>query len=399
MPTFRTKRRIRLGCPTPCDPTQAAADLLTNQPPATFRNDPLRFEIGLLDSDAATVVEDVAALDSVTVEIREEQDEDALVLATVTVAAASIEQALAQADWDDESDQHLVAELDSADLNLDLGDQPSAEFWLHIYGIPTDTAANRITIYSGPIRFHEPPVAPATGPISGGSIIPGGAAYDGSGNYTLSGLTVGRTYTWTDGSADISCVNGAETLVASGNFIAQATSVTLTGTPGAVITATVRSTVYLTAAEQDARYSRNLAIHRSSVAATETTGTTATTVATVTIPALGANDAIHFDAVLTRPTSPAQVENTYLNFYLDGTLIAQHLLGGGPVIVLPVQHLFSNQAATDLQLGGATVAGALIETTEETAVATTLTVKVHNQDASDACRLRALTIHRIRPAS
>lgn len=399
MPAFLSKRRIRLGCQTPCDPTAPVPDLLTNSPPRTFRNDPLRIEVGLLEDDADTVIANVAAIDSVTVEIREEQDEDALALATVTVGSGSISQALEQADWDDESDQHLVAEFSSAELNLDLGDEPSAEFWLHIFAIPTDNAANKITIYSGPIRFYEPPVPPATGPISGGSIIPGGAAYDGSGNYTLSGLTVGRTYTWTDGAADISCVNGAETLVASGNFIAQATSVMLTGTPSATITATVRATVHLTAAEQDARYSRNLAIHRSSVAASEVSGTTETTVATVTVPALGANDEVQFGALFTRPTSPAQAELTHLNIYHEGNLLATHLLGGGPVIVLPVQHLFSNCNATNVQLGGGSAVGDLLTGAVQTNVATELVFKLDNQDASDACTLKALTVIRVRPAS
>lgn len=399
MPAFFPKRRVRLGCPTPCDPTSPALDSLISAPPRTFRSDPLRIELGLLESDAVTVIEDVSAVDSVTVEIREEQDEDALVLATVTVGSGSIEQALEQADWDDGSDQHLVAEFSSADLNLDLGDAESAEFWLHIYAVPTDNAANKITIYSGPIRFYEPPVAPATGPISGGSIIPGGAAYDGSGNYTLSGLTVGRTYTWTAGANDNSCINGAETLTGSGNFIAQATSVTLTGTPSATITATVRSTVYLTAAEQDARYSRNLAVHRSSVAAGEVSGTTETTVATVTVPALGANDEVQFGAVITRPAFPEQAENTRLNIYHAGNLLATHLLGPGPVIVLPLQHLFSNRNATNVQLGGGSAVGALLTGTVQTNVATTLLFKLDNQDASDACTLQALTVIRVRPAA
>lgn len=399
MPAFFPKRRVRLGCPTPCDPTSPALDSLISAPPRTFRSDPLRIEVGLLESDAETVIADVSAIDSVTVEIREEQDEDALVLATATVGSGSIEQALAQADWDDESDQHLAAEFNSSDLNLDLGDADSKEFWLRIYAVPVDNASNRITIYSGPIRFYEPPVAPATGPISGGSIIPGGAAYDGSGNYTLSGLTVGRTYTWTTGASDVSCINGAETLVVSGNFIAQSPSVTLTGTPSATITATVRSTVYLTAAEQDARYSRNLALHRSSVAAGEVTGTTETTVATVTVPALGANDEVRFGAVFTRPASPEQVENSLLHIYHEGNLIATHLIGPGPVIVLPVQHLLSNRNATNLQLGGGSAAGDLLTGTVETNAATELVFKLDNQDAADAITLRSLTVERIRPAS
>lgn len=58
------------------------------------------------------------------------------------------------------------------------------------------------------------------------SVVPSGAAYDGSGEYALT-VTAGRTYRWTPGANDLILVNGTETLVAPGDFTAQSTTVTL----------------------------------------------------------------------------------------------------------------------------------------------------------------------------
>lgn len=143
-------------------------------------------------------------------------------------------------------------------------------------------------------------------------------------------------------------------------------------------------------------------LHRSSVAAAEVAGDTETTVAEVEVPELEANDEVQFGAVFTRPAD--QVANTRLNVWLNGTvlgqgsqLIAVIILDASPVTVVPLQHLFSNRAATNDQLGGADADGALIAGTVDTGLApTTLEFKLHNQDAADACTLQALTVKRVR---
>lgn len=68
-----------------------------------------------------------------------------------------------------------------------------------------------------------------------------GPAYDGSGNYTLTGLTASSSYQYTDAANDTGLVNGTETLPGAAPFTAQGTSVTLTGTPGALVTAIVQA--------------------------------------------------------------------------------------------------------------------------------------------------------------
>ena len=65
-------------------------------------------------------------------------------------------------------------------------------------------------------------------------------AYDGSGNATVTGLTEGNHYYYLPGGNDLTLVNGTETLTTSGIFTAQGTGVTLTGTPSAVTTATLK---------------------------------------------------------------------------------------------------------------------------------------------------------------
>jgi hypothetical protein len=80
------------------------------------------------------------------------------------------------------------------------------------------------------------------GVCAGASVLARGAqTYNGSGAYTLSGLTAGRSYYWLKGANDTSLVNGTETLSTSGLFIAQGTSATLNGTNSASVTAAVIS--------------------------------------------------------------------------------------------------------------------------------------------------------------
>ena len=80
------------------------------------------------------------------------------------------------------------------------------------------------------------------------NLITSAPSYNSSGNYTLSGLTIGATYQWTQGapssghtsSNDTSIgVDSTTTLTAGGTFVATQTSVTLTGTASSAVTAAV----------------------------------------------------------------------------------------------------------------------------------------------------------------
>jgi hypothetical protein len=69
-----------------------------------------------------------------------------------------------------------------------------------------------------------------------GNLVPNGATYNGSGNYTLTGLTNGSYYYWGKGANDSTCGS----LSSNGNFIESGTTIVLTGTPSAAVTAIVQ---------------------------------------------------------------------------------------------------------------------------------------------------------------
>jgi hypothetical protein len=91
------------------------------------------------------------------------------------------------------------------------------------------------------------PVASLNGQIYGSNLIPAGAVYDDFNSYTLTGLTVGATYSLTLGAADQALRNGAQTLLASGTFTAQGVSVVLAAIlPDTSVTASVKQVIFLT---------------------------------------------------------------------------------------------------------------------------------------------------------
>ena len=80
----------------------------------------------------------------------------------------------------------------------------------------------------------------ARGGAAGSNLVPNAATYDTNGNYVLTGLTLNYGYYWTKNTNDISLVvNSNNTLATSGAFTATNSSVTLTGTPNATVTASV----------------------------------------------------------------------------------------------------------------------------------------------------------------
>lgn len=79
-----------------------------------------------------------------------------------------------------------------------------------------------------------------------GSVTASVFATTSVGTYTLNGLTVGQVYYWTKAGNDTNLIYGATTITSSGFFIAPATSVVLSGTSGAVITALVQPITVVT---------------------------------------------------------------------------------------------------------------------------------------------------------
>jgi hypothetical protein len=101
--------------------------------------------------------------------------------------------------------------------------------------IPVDTDAGKTNAYSITARGGE----------GGTNLVPGGSVYDGNGNFALTGLTPNYGYFWTPSATntnDISCIVNSQLTITTpggGAFTAITTGITLTGTPGDAVTATV----------------------------------------------------------------------------------------------------------------------------------------------------------------
>lgn len=80
------------------------------------------------------------------------------------------------------------------------------------------------------------------GPCQGGlgpNLVVAGLTYGNPATWTI-GVVAGGTYSYIPGLSEISLTNGSQVITISGNFIAQGTVITLTGTTGLPITATVQ---------------------------------------------------------------------------------------------------------------------------------------------------------------
>jgi hypothetical protein len=159
---------------------------------------------------------------------------------------------VADADWLAESDQQAVIEFTADETNLDLGDASSKTFYVVALVETVDgkflvAGFAELTVYeSGAWKDSQQPA-------QGGNIIPGGATYDGDGEYALS-VAVGKLYSFTKGANDDAYDNGGGDITEDGNFTAAGAGITLKGTADAAVTAIVRSLVYITADQADARY-------------------------------------------------------------------------------------------------------------------------------------------------
>lgn len=96
-------------------------------------------------------------------------------------------------------------------------DPITKNYWVFIYDtiyVLTQSPTSKITAWA----TFEPTYLPLVSLVTGTS--------------TISGLTIGVRYHWQKGTGATSLINGTETLLKEGTFIAQGTSVTITGATG-----------------------------------------------------------------------------------------------------------------------------------------------------------------------
>jgi hypothetical protein len=228
-------------------------DLLTGSTGVVPNGNDLQLETGIHFKDLVT---DISNIDQITAKVLSGQEADAELMLSDTLAADDLKQDLTVEDWNglDPDDCHALFTFAHGLTKFDLGGEKEKEFWLLITAKTVDAPYREVTLAAGAIIWRQDGEDDGVGPVQGGNIIPGGAEYDGDGEYTLEDLTVGKVYSWSPGANDTNLVNGDQTLTEEGNFTAQDTSVVLNGTPLEDVTAVVRSKVYLDADESDARF-------------------------------------------------------------------------------------------------------------------------------------------------
>lgn len=168
---------------------------------------------------------------------------------TGTIALAALDQTVTEETWADGSKQHASMSFLGSETGM-TGSVDGTEYFLILSGFTTDAAIDPDDLGWTRLHVHSDGIPADVGPIQAGNLIPGGAAYDGSGHYVLA-VTINTYYKWTDGGAnDTSVTNGAQTVNTSdANFITQGTSITLNGTAGQPVTAVIRKSPFITADE------------------------------------------------------------------------------------------------------------------------------------------------------
>lgn len=156
--------RIRIPCAVGADPTKTPAfNALTGKAPAFWNGNNLGIEFALLDASGATVQTDFSNVASVTVEIKTNQSTDSL-LASKTIAVADLNTALDQAGWDAGTAQHGTATFAASETRL-ISSGTTLTAWLVISYLTTDSPADQVTVYGGPITIIQ------DNSPSGGSVV------------------------------------------------------------------------------------------------------------------------------------------------------------------------------------------------------------------------------------
>lgn len=253
MPISYLTARIRLRCDG--ERYSSAIDVATGNTPAHWVGTNLRVELAAFY--LAQLV-DVSLYSSITVEVRNTSRTGDILMSKTT---GTLNNALAESEWDAGTAQHAVLQFSAAETKLSLAGL-SKEFWLVVSAV--GVGGEQVTLGACKFTMHEDghdaslPVAP----VVGGNLVTGGPSYDGSGNYTLSGLTAAYAYNFVKGANDTGYTNGGGTITSDGDFTTVGTSIVLKGTPSALVTSTVRQVIFLTQAQLQALFLSSYLIWR-----------------------------------------------------------------------------------------------------------------------------------------
>jgi hypothetical protein len=218
-----------------------ARDVITGEIARAARGDDWQFEFGFgVTIQDVFALLDVSNFQVVTLTVKDAADRGGPTLMQKSIGTGDLNLTLTPEQWDAGTHQHGVIAFAGAETKLELGNSTEKNFYWSV--VVTTSTGTTLTLGDGEIRVYTNGVsgeATVTPPL-GSSLVPVGTTYSVAGAYVLNGLIVGLTYSWEKGANDTNLVNGTETLVATGYFKAQGTSVTLNGTISALITAQVR---------------------------------------------------------------------------------------------------------------------------------------------------------------
>jgi hypothetical protein len=248
MPTF-PRERIRLQVDTDEKAgTSAIKDAITGQSPDCWKGTNVQFELGLFFGGLLIDIGNIQTLTMTAKDIGNKTGDKVL---EVSISAAAMDATLTEEAWTNGTGQHAKLTFSAEEMNLDLNGQDYRELWLMIHGV--STTGDRLAFGAARLRVYETGIdgGDTSLPVAGANIIPGGAVYNGSGQYALT-VEEGQVYDWSKGANDTSLVNGSETLTVSGRFTSQGVSVTLTGSIGLAVSGLIRDQVYYTAREVNA---------------------------------------------------------------------------------------------------------------------------------------------------
>lgn len=247
---------IRIFCNTSNKKDTSLMDVNTNQLPAWYRGDDIEIDIGIgaTIGGVDTINTSIANVASITCQLFLAENDTNAALMEKTVSGGSINGALTQEQWVAGKGlftgqlQHAAFLFSKIETMISLGGSTTKQFWLRIFA--TTNSGQNITLNCGTVTVKDGPVVgTASVPLSdnliplttGAALVPAGAVYDGTGNYTLNGLTNAKIYYWLKAGNDFSAAG----LTVTGTFTQAGTTLTMHGIPGALVTAQVYlATVY-----------------------------------------------------------------------------------------------------------------------------------------------------------
>jgi hypothetical protein len=144
-----SRKRIRLAC----DPQKRAdisdylKDVFTSATPELWRGNDVQFEIALYNG--TTLETDLSNIASLTLTIRQSNASGAI-LATKTIAAAALDDSLTAETWTDNTKQHALVTLTSAETNIAVGSH-----WLVIDIATNDTPGQAVTLGATTLKIVE----------------------------------------------------------------------------------------------------------------------------------------------------------------------------------------------------------------------------------------------------